>query len=607
MSSTLETLFPHLATTILGLPHLPGVYTFYDANHRLLYVGKAIDLHKRVRSYFVRHQPHVRIAAMVKQVHHIEVTLVQSETEALLLESTLIKVHKPRYNILFRDDKTYPYVMLSQGKFPRLSFYRGKKEEGGHYFGPYPHAQATRHMISTVQKLFRLRTCPDAVFKRHTQRPCLLYQLGRCTAPCVGSISPADYAEYVKCAVLFLQGRNRDMIGALRKKMRQDSDNMDYEQAAHSKNILDTLFGPHQEQHVVSRQAIDADVIACARNPSGFCITVVRVRAGSVVKQDQYFPAQYDLHDLQDDFDLLAAFLSQQYCEQQTVHHVILSPYYKPRFSELAVLLSRTTHFMSAVRGHRKAWFDLAMKNAKFALSQHTAGGGTQPQQAGTAVCTFVGLPGDAQRFDCFDVSHTMGESTVGSCVVYDKGQLMRRACQLYSITGLQAGDDYAAMTRLIQLHYQKKTSLPDLVIVDGGQGQVHAAVRALRTLQMDTVLVIGLAKGPSRRVGQECIFFSDNRPPQSLDVHYEALLALAAMRDEAHRLAITSHRRARHHRTLLTPLREIPGIGTRLEQRILSHFTSLHAVQKASVEDIAAVSGISVPMARRIYDALHH
>jgi excinuclease ABC subunit C len=580
---------------VAGLPNLPGVYRMLGAGGEALYVGKARDLKKRVASYFQKHGHSPRIEMMLTQVASMEVTATRSEGEALLLENNLIKSLAPRYNILFRDDKSYPYLMVSGHQYPRLGFHRGAKDRKHRYFGPFPHAYAVRESIQLLQRVFRLRTCEDTVFENRS-RPCLLHQIQRCTAPCTGKIAPEPYAEDVANAVLFLEGREDDVIKGLTEKMQRAADERHYEQAAIYRDQVRALARVQARQYVESNRGVDADVVACVIERGIACVNLVMIRGGRHVGDRSFFPANAEGAE---PAEVIAAFLEQHYLEQPMPGLVIAS---EPVEIE-------NVQVVTPSHGERRVWLDMARKNALLAIAQHVRDRATQEGRL-NALREALGLPEGAQRVECFDISHTMGEATVASCVVYDRQQMQKSEYRRFNIRGVTPGDDYGAMRQALERRYARVTAeagkVPDLVLIDGGKGQVGVARAVLADLGLHQVCVVGVAKGPERKPGTEQLIIESEARSLELAPTHPGLHLIQAIRDEAHRFAIVGHRARRGKARTTSMLNEIPGIGAKRRQALIEHFGGLRGVQAAAIDDIAKVAGISRPLAERIYRHLH-
>jgi excinuclease ABC subunit C len=578
---------------VAGLPNLPGVYRMLGPGGEALYVGKAQDLRKRVASYFQKQAQSPRIDMMLSQVASMEVTATRSEGEALLLENNLIKSLAPRYNILFRDDKSYPYLVVTGHEFPRLGFHRGAKERRHRYFGPFPHANAVRESIQLLQRVFRLRTCEDTVFENRS-RPCLLHQIQRCTAPCTGKISSEAYAEDVANAILFLEGREADVIGRLNLKMNAASDARRYEEAAAYRDQVRALARVQARQYVESDRGIDADVVACVGEGAIACVNLVMIRGGRHVGDRSFFPANAEAATAA---EVIAAFLEQHYVDQPAPPLIV---------TDAPVELPNV---VNPVHGERRVWLEMARKNALLAIAQRVRDRATQEARLG-ALREALGLPEGAQRIECFDISHTMGEATVASCVVYDRSQMQNSEYRRFNIRDITPGDDYAAMRQVLFRRYERVSAeggrIPDLVLIDGGRGQVSAARAALADLGLHQVCVVGVAKGPERKPGQEELVLESEARSLELAPTHPGLHLIQAIRDEAHRFAIVGHRGRRGRARTTSMLNEIPGIGAKRRQALIEHFGGLRGVQAAAVDDIAKVDGISRPLAERIYRHLH-
>ncbi|HEX5477253.1 MAG TPA: excinuclease ABC subunit UvrC [Burkholderiales bacterium] len=582
---------------VAGLPSLPGVYRMLGAQGEVLYVGKARELRKRVSSYFHKQAQAPRIQMMLGQVASIEVTATRSEAEALLLENNLIKSLAPRYNILFRDDKSYPYLAITGHAFPRLGFHRGAKERQHRYFGPFPHAYAVRESIQLLQRVFRLRTCEDSVFENRS-RPCLLHQIGRCTAPCTGKISAAQYAEDVRNATLFLEGREDDVIGNLNEKMNAASQAQRYEEAAAFRDQVRALSRVQARQYVESNRGVDADVVACALDSGIACVNLVMIRGGRHVGDRSFFPANAEGAGAA---EVVAAFLGQHYLEQPAPRLVVVD--------EDVEISLENAELIRPSHGERRVWVDMAQKNALLAIAQRVRDRATQETRL-QALREALGLPEGAQRIECFDISHTLGEATVASCVVYDRQQMQKSEYRRFNIRGIAPGDDYAAMRQVLSRRYERVTAqagrMPDLVLIDGGRGQVGAARSALADLGLHQVCVAGVAKGPERKPGLEELVLESEARILQLPPTHPGLHLIQAVRDEAHRFAIAGHRARRGKARTTSALNEITGIGDKRRQALIEHFGGLRGVQSAAVDEIAQVEGISRPLAERIYRHLH-
>ncbi|HEY6821006.1 MAG TPA: excinuclease ABC subunit UvrC [Burkholderiales bacterium] len=582
---------------VAGLPNLPGVYRMLGAKGEALYVGKARDLKKRVGSYFHKQAQSPRIQMMLSMVAAIEVTATRSEGEALLLENNLIKSLAPRYNILFRDDKSYPYLTVTGHAFPQLAFHRGAKSPRDRYFGPFPHAYAVRESIQLLQRVFRLRTCEDTVFENRS-RPCLLHQIQRCTAPCTGMISAEQYGEDVRNAELFLEGREDDVIRKLTLKMQTASESRRYEEAALYRDQVRALSRIQARQYVESNRGVDADVVACVLEGGIACVNLVMIRGGRHVGDRSFFPSNAEGAG---PAEVVGAFLEQHYLDQPAPPLIVVS--------EEADLSFEGVQIVNPQQGERRVWLQMACKNASLAIEQRVRDRVTQEGRL-QALREALRLPEGAQRVECFDISHTMGEATVASCVVYDRQQMQKGEYRRFNIRDITPGDDYAAMRQVLSRRYARVTAeagkIPDLILIDGGKGQVSAARSALVELGLHNATVVGVAKGPERKPGMEELILESEARTLELSPAHPALHLIQAIRDEAHRFAIVGHRARRAKARTTSMLNEIPGIGSKRRQALLEHFGGLRGVEAAAIDDIAKVEGISRPLAERIYRHLH-
>ncbi len=592
-----------------SLPNLPGVYRMLGADDGVLYVGKAKNLKKRVSSYFQKSDHSPRIQLMLKQVEKVETTVTRSEAEALLLENNLIKGLKPRYNILFRDDKSYPYVMLSGHAFPRLAYFRGTPDKKNQYFGPFPNAWAVRQSMQLLQKIFRLRTCEDSVFNNRS-RPCLLHQIKRCSGPCVNLVSAEEYARDVHNAVLFLNGQENEVLDQLTTKMQAAAETMQYEAAAVYRDQIQHLRQVQHKQFVESRNtALEADILGYVKENGMVCVNLVMIRGGRHLGDKTFFP---DNASEEESGDVLSAFISQHYLGRAAPALIIAG---ELKDSEvLEELLSAHSPYqvkiITRTQGERRVWLEMAEQNARLAIQQKNAERGTQEKRL-QSLRDALALPDEAQRIECFDISHTQGEATVASCVVYDHGAMQPSEYRRYNISDITPGDDYAAMKDVLYRRYQKivagEGKLPDLILIDGGKGQVNAAYAILSELGLGTQSMVGVAKGVERKAGLEELVYPEGRgEPIKLGGEHPALHLIQQIRDEAHRFAITGHRAKRAKKRLTSSLEEIEGVGAKRRQALLARFGGLRGVQTASVDDISQVEGISLTLAEKIYQALH-
>lgn len=590
-----------------NLPNLPGVYRMINAIDEVIYVGKAKDLKKRVSSYFNKNLPSPRTRMMVSNIVKIETTVTRSEAEALLLENNLIKGLMPRYNVLFRDDKSYPYITLTGDEFPRLAFHRGTQRKGNQYFGPFPNSVAVRESIQLLQKVFKLRTCENTVFANRS-RPCLQHQIERCTAPCVGLISDADYRNDVHQAIMFLQGKTTEVMDALGDQMNTAAAKQEYELAGVFRDRIQALRQVQAKQFVSDFNVSDADVIACAELQGQHCINLVMIRGGRHLGDRSYMPKNTDGETLENSME---AFLAQHYVAQNTPPLIVTG--IKIETSVIEEVLSeqagRKVKINTNAIGDKRVWLKMAQTNAELALSQRAATSANQAAKL-VALREALNLPDSTERMECFDISHTMGEATVASCVVFDRGDMQNSEYRRYNITGITPGDDYAAMRDVLTRRYKKVAAgegkRPDLVFIDGGKGQLGVAMEVMAEVGLDDILLVGIAKGEDRKPGLETMIFSDTGEMINLEKDNKGLHLLQQIRDEAHRFAITGHRAKRAKARLHSSLEDIEGIGAKRRKALLTRFGGLDGVKSASIDEIANVEGISQALAEKIYGELH-
>ncbi len=633
----------------------PGVYRMLDADGEVLYVGKARNLKKRVSNYFRASGLDTKTMALVSHIAAIDVTVTNSETEALLLEQNLIKKLKPPYNIQLRDDKTYPYIMLThKDAYPRLAFYRGSRRRDATFFGPYPSASAVRESLSLLQKVFRVRQCEDSYF-RNRSRPCLQHQIGRCTAPCVGLISPSDYSLDVQDASLFLQGRSDTLIQSLGQRMEQKATALEYEQAARIRDKISDLRRI-QSQQVISGDGSDADVLAAVLDGAYTCVHVIVIRGGRIIGSRNFFPKDRLAETAA---DLLAAFIAQYYLRDggelaaaAIPAEVVVFPLLKEQKGlqeALTAAAGKAVSLRGNVRGHRARWRDLALSNAQQAIQSHINNRQSMFKRF-ELLQTSLGLDALPQRIECFDISHTMGESTVAACVVFDHNGPLKSDYRRYNIEGIQGGDDYAAMDQALTRRYSKLSSqlqalqdapsagpgesaeeqtaaasdsshigsvrdqallaskVPDILLIDGGKGQLAQAIDVLQGCQLPEIMLIGIAKGISRRAGQETLFVATADGMQELAIpgHSPALHLLQQVRDEAHRFAITGHRQRRAKTRQQSPLEQIPGLGPSRRRELLKYSGGQQEIMRATHSALARTPDISTKLAAVIYESLH-
>jgi excinuclease ABC subunit C len=641
-----------LLAQVAALPHLPGVYRYFAADGTLLYVGKARDLRKRVSSYFQKDHGGTRIGLMVSRIVRLDTTVTRTEAEALLLENNLIKTQHPRYNILFRDDKSYPYLQITTAHaFPRVAYYRGATDRRQQYFGPYPNAWSVKESIAVLQKVFQLRTCEDTVFSNRS-RPCLLHQIHRCTAPCVGKISAEDYARDVDHAVRFLRGDHGVVLGDLQLQMQSLSEALRFEEAAVLRDQIAALSGVLQQQSMEVGSTQDVDVLAVALKGGRACVNLAMVRGGRHLGDRAYFPSQ--VQAALEVEDAPAAAEGQQTDAARSAAHRVLHAFVAQHYLQMApppvlvcaepldpelldALGEHAGHRMQQVtqpRGQRRDWLDMAQKGAQIALTRLLAEEGSQRERT-LALAQTLGLDADQAeglRVECFDISHTAGEATQASCVVYADHAMQPAQYRRFRINDITPGDDYAAMRQVLTRRYRRvaeaqtqqpqetdavegdaqrhtadKARLPDLVLVDGGRGQVAMAREVFTELGLDLGVIVGVEKGEGRKVGLEELVFADGRPKLTLPADSAALMLVAQIRDEAHRFAITGMRAARAKvRTGGSRLEDIPGIGPKRRAKLLARFGGIRGVEAASEDALMTVEGISRELAHTIYKAMH-
>lgn len=593
------------------LPHLPGVYRMKNAADEVIYVGKARDLKKRVSSYFGRTHVSPRTTLMVAQIAAIETTVTRSESEALILENNLIKSLAPKYNVLFRDDKSYPYIMVTGHTFPQIRTFRGTQVKPNRYFGPFPSSWAAREATQHLQRVFKLRTCDDTVYA-HRSRPCLLHQIGRCSAPCVGLISAEDYARDIGHATLFLQGKENEVLETLTGKMEAAANDLNFEAAAQFRDQIRNLQKVLSKQFVESTNDRDTDVIAALEQGGTWCVNLVMIRGGRHLGDKSFFPANTQEADLA---TVVGAFIDQHYADQTPPPRIIVDSAltvddWEQVLSEAA---ERPIKLLTRPVGEGKVWFSMALKNAQFAIEQRLADKATQDKKL-AAMREALGMDALA-RVECFDISHTMGEATVASCVVFDRGMMQSSEYRRFNITGITPGDDYAAMREALTRRYKKlaegtddKSPMlrPDLILIDGGKGQLTVAEEVMAELGLTDLQLIGVAKGEDRKPGLETLIFGSTRRELHLPTDNAGFHLIQQIRDEAHRFAITGHRARRAKKRNTSRLEDIGGIGPKRRKALLSHFGGLQGVVDASVDDLTRVEGISRELAETIYNALH-
>ncbi|WP_232726229.1 excinuclease ABC subunit UvrC [Neisseria sp. N177_16] len=599
-----------------NLPNLPGVYRMFDAENNVLYVGKAVNLKRRVSSYFQKNDLSPRIRLMVKQVHHIETTVTRNETEALILENNFIKALSPKYNILFRDDKSYPYLMFSGHEFPQMAYYRGTLKKPNQYFGPYPNGYAVRDSIQILQKVFKLRTCEDSVFE-HRERACLLYQIKRCSGPCVGHISQEDYRADVNQAATFLNGKTDELTQVLHHKMNRAADMLNFEEAAKYRDQIQALGVIQSRQYIDSKNPNnpnDIDLLAAVVSDGLVCIHWVSVRGGRHVGDKSFFPdVRHDPDPNMQDY--AEAFVAQHYLGKDKPD-IIISNFTLPESLQQALIdeQGRQIQFVTKTIGERKVWMKMAEQNARIAIGQRQLQQSSQQNRI-EELAKVLNMDSDGlKRLECFDISHMQGEATIASCVVYDEQAMQSSQYRRYNITTAKAGDDYAAMREVLTRRYGKMQQAeangeavkwPDAVLIDGGKGQIGVAVSVWEELGL-TIPLIGIAKGPERKAGLEELILPFTGEVFRLPPNSPALHLLQTVRDESHRFAITGHRKKRDKARVTSSLTDIPGVGSKRRKALLTRFGGLRGVAAASKEDLAQVEGISSALAEKIYEHLH-
>ena len=595
------------------VPHKPGVYRMMSVDDKILYVGKAKDLKNRVSSYFRSNLVNSRIYSMVKQIRDVQITITNTEAEALLLESNLIKKHLPRYNILLRDDKSYPYIYLSKHQYPRLTFHRGSRKAKGQYFGPYPSAGAVREALNLLQKLFQVRQCENSYFSNRS-RPCLQYQIQRCTAPCTQEITEQDYNQGVRHTVQFLQGKSQQVIDELVTSMDASTAKLAFEQSALYRDQIEKLRQVSQQQSISGGQG-DVDVIACQFASNVASIQVLTIRKGNNLGNKNFFPkvpAFYKDEEIDESY-ILSSFVAQYYLSREIPSEILIShkPVDKATLEEMLTLKAERKVVLSyRLRGDRSRWIDMAVRNAQHALSTHLASkAGIQKRVL--ALQSELNLDYIPARMECFDISHTMGEATVASCVVFGLEGAIKSEYRRYNIEGIVGGDDYAAMNQVLRRRFKKvaegEAKLPDILFIDGGKGQVSQAIEVLQDLQISGVDIIGVTKGEGRRQNNDTLTLGDiTKQKLYLPAHSSALHLIQQIRDEAHRFAITGHRQRRQKARTTSPLEGIVGLGAKRRQSLLKQFGGMRAVTRASVDELSKVNGISAKLAEKIYDRFH-
>ena len=602
-----------IQTFLKNLTQRPGIYKMFNTQGEIIYIGKAKNLKNRVSSYFKTQSASLKQQTMVTKVATIEITVTHTEGEALLLESQQIKQHQPRYNICLRDDKSYPYLFISTAHdFPQLAFHRGAKKKTGHYFGPYPSASAVKETLKLLQKIFPVRQCEDSYYKSRS-RPCLQYQIHRCTAPCVGLVSKEKYAEDVANTILFLQGKGDTLVNQLIAKMEIASKALEFEQAASFRDQIARLRAV-LEKHFMQGERGDMDIIACATEGDLACVQVFFIRHGTLLGNKLFFPKLQG--DKTAPASVLQAFIPQYYLEKQLPHELIVSHALEETELLTQVLSQQAEHAVTIshnVRTERAKWLQMAMTNAQNSLSSKLA-------DKQSLLARFVNLqhelklPHTPQRLECFDISHTQGEQTVASCVVFNSEGALKSAYRRFNIEGIAPGDDYAAIYQAVSRRFKRikageypvPVPVPDVLFIDGGKGQIEQAQKAVSEVGLNNVMIVGVSKGPDRKAGMEKLILVNQDLPLAVTTGASALLLIQQIRDEAHRFAITGHRQRRSKAKTQSTLEEIAGLGVKRRQSLLKQFGGLQSIARAGVDALCSVDGISQQLAQRIYDTFH-
>ena len=596
-----------------SLTSRPGVYCMKNSDGKIIYVGKAKNLKKRVSSYFNRiDSQSIKNQVMIKQIGNIDVTVTQTENEALILENNFIKEYKPKYNVIFRDDKSYPYIFLStKHKYPRFHYHRGSLKGEGKYFGPFPSAGAVKKTLNLIQKLFLVRNCEDNVFSNRS-RPCLQYQIQRCSAPCVNYISKNDYQHDLKNAILFIEGKKEKIIKKLSEPMQVASDNLDYEKAAKLRDQIRSVREIQQKQYI-SGESDNFDIVACVKNGDHACIQLSFIRSGLNLGSRKYYPRNIDNKN---ESNLIKAFLSHFYLRSQDHKKYSLEILLSHDIEDMELLenvlndkFERKIKIKHKVRGERAKWLAMAKENAALDLKQKLAIDENLTKRY-LALQKLLKIKNNINKIECFDISHMSGESVVASCVVFDKNGADKSKYRKFNIENITKGDDYGAMSQVVRRRYMRlvkeEAILPDLILIDGGKGQVNVTQKELDELQLSHIPVLGIAKGPSRKPGMENLILSIKNNSIYCDSTSPALLLIQNIRDEAHRFAITAHRQKRKKKRLRSFLEEIEGIGSKRKQVLIKHFGGLQGVSKAGVNELLKVNGINKNLAKKIYETIH-
>tara|TARA_B100001173_G_scaffold30837_1_gene23989 strand:- start:812 stop:2611 length:1800 start_codon:yes stop_codon:yes gene_type:complete len=597
----------HLKSKIKTMPNLPGVYRMINSKMEVIYIGKAKNLRKRVASYFVKKQSSPRTRLMIGNINSIEFTITNTEADALILENNLIKKILPRYNVIFRDDKSYPYLMITGDKFPRLMFHRGSQKKENQYFGPFPNSNAVRQSIQLLQKVFMLRTCEDSVFNNRT-RPCLQHQIKRCTAPCVDLIDKFSYQNDIKQAALFLQGKESAVIDDLTNRMNESSEEFEYERAAMFRDRIQSLRQVRLKQSVSDFSENDADIIALAEDLGQVCVNLVMIRGGRHLGDKSFFPKNLTAQNTE---NIIEVFLTQYYDQkspppvlvvEKSFNKDLINNFFKLKDYPKIKIISRMV-------GDKKLWLSMASKNAKIALKQKQNEHASQVKRI-KAFRKLLNLPEQTNRIECFDISHTMGEHTVASCVVFDNNAMQNKDYRKYNIKGIEPGDDYHAIRQVLERRYKKIISedlrKPDIILIDGGKGQLSSANKIMQDLGVTDILLVGVSKGPLRRSGTETLFTSNGLVLDNIDKNNLGFHLIQQIRDEAHRFAITGHRAKRDKARITSKIEEIEGIGLKKRKSLLVYFGGLAGVKNATMEELVLVDGISNKIAEKVFNYFH-
>lgn len=596
-----------LKLIIKTFPNLPGVYRMINIKKEVIYIGKAKDLKKRVSSYFGRTQVSPRTKLMVGNIDSIEFTITNTEAEALILENNLIKKFMPRYNVIFRDDKSYPYLSISNDKFPRMLFHRGKQKKETKYFGPFPNSGAVRESIKLLQKVFMLRTCENSVFNNRT-RPCLEYQIKRCTGPCVNLISEKDYKKDTEQAALFLKGKDSAVVGDLTKRMNEYSANFNYERAAIFRDRIQSLRQVRLKQSVSDFSEKDADIISYESSLGQVCVNVVMIRGGRHLGDKSFFPKN---NIDREEKNIIEIFISQYY-DQKSPPPVLVSEESvdKDLINKFFILKEYpAVKIITRLRADKKMWMVMAKKNATEALRQKNSQEASQLKRL-ESFRSLLNVSDDINRIECFDISHTMGEGTVASCVVYDKNSLQNKEYRRYNIKDITPGDDYGAMKEVLKRRYEKIIATdglkPDIILIDGGKGQLSVAMNIMEKLGIVDILLVGVSKGPARKSGQETLYIAGGAVLENIDSSNLGFHLIQQIRDEAHRFAIVGHRARRSKARLTSSIENIEGVGSTKRKSLLVYFGGLDGVKNAPIEELVMVAGINTNLAQKIYNFFH-